>query len=303
MPLKITWEDKNLDLDGFHIYRSESFIDLEALPAPLATVGGGVFEYTDDTIPMNIPYHYRIGAFKGSDENISPDRVLGNIPYTGPGPRVPLRGTWENGYFGRVSPDDLVSRDYLINFSGISAMAGSGNPNTLSWLKFSYKGKILFFPNMGIGYGITPGDLYQAGLFYGEESSDKWLSTFKTTYGIIPQKKILQKDEDAFIVRMPKSRAIFGSMGTVAPDDYRGNEIDLCFAGAFDNKNYGSLPDSPPIVDDIINENVYFFTMDNYDTLDSVNILVRGMLTFDAISSAITTDSVKRWRPVLELIM
>lgn len=306
MPNKLVWKDRSSGHEGYRIYRSTSFIPENALPAALATVGPQTLEYTDNAVARNVPYHYRVGVFKGNEESLSPDRVLAFMPYTGPGPQKLLRGTWENGYFGALSLGELFDVDEFAAATGIVGL-GTLRYFATRWLKFVYKGKILFFPDASFMISVKASALYQLGLAYGTDDQSLWVDFLKTNYGIVPQNKKIQKGEEQFIVRFPRTRGVPMSETTVQPDSYRGNEIDVCFAAAFTNLAYGKLPDATPSVDDIVNpENATFITADNMSTRNANSMALRGGSGFDAIGGSIPWDNPNGnvgYRPVLELVM
>jgi len=69
--LSLTWKDFNLNEDGFNIYRSETPMDVNNMPAPIATVGPNVGSYDDTTGIVGTTYYYRIGVIRGDEEKIS----------------------------------------------------------------------------------------------------------------------------------------------------------------------------------------------------------------------------------------
>lgn len=302
MPNKLVWKDKSSGHEGYRIYRSTALIADNALPAPLATVSAQTFEYNDTSALRNVPYHYRVGAFKGAEEIVSPDRVLCYMPYTGPGPQKLLRGTWENGYFGTINAEELFSSE---EFMAITAIPGTATAIKY-WLKFTFKGKVLFFPDGTVAASLKASALYQLGLAYGSDDQSLWVDYLKTTYGIVAQNKKVQKGENQFIVRLPRSRGVPMSETTVQPDSYRGNEIDLCFAAAYTGLAYGKLADSPPAVDDFVNQSTTFFTADNMSTRATNSMVLRGGSGFDAIGGYLAWDTASGavgFRPVLELVL
>ena len=311
MALKLTWDDKNLDVDGFRIYRSDTFIQPYALPPPLTTVGPGIFEYVDETAVRNKPYHYRVGSFKGTEESVSQDRILCNMPYTGPGPQQLLRGTWESGFFGEVLTKDLFNNIDLIN--GLSISNSGVLPDT-NWLKFVYKGKILFFPIKGIAY-VSKANLYKAGVVYGNEDQSNWATYLTTTYGVVPQSKILQKDQDIFLVRLPKSR---DNLGDTDFASITTGEWDNCIAKAY-FYHYYDTPTKPVIgkTGDYVHMTAIGWyevisAMDSYGDKSDKFGLVRGSSVSDAwwidniarilVESVLDNNHHVNWMPILELV-
>lgn len=73
--LTITWNDFNIDEDGFNIYRSESPMDTNDMPEPIATLDANIGSYSDTDGVVGTRYYYRIGVFRGSTEVISNELV------------------------------------------------------------------------------------------------------------------------------------------------------------------------------------------------------------------------------------
>lgn len=302
MAIKIEWIDRNVGVIQFNLYRSDTVIPDSPLPTPLAVVPAGVFAYQDLSAPRNRAYHYRVGTVTAEGEILSSDAVLANMPYTGPGPQILMRGTWDNGYFGRLALADLFSAVELLNVCGLNVAYAVAA--TAYWGKYVYKGKILYFPDGGIGgTQVSWESLYQNGVVYGTIPSADWPASVKSTYGTIPQAKQVNKGEHAFIVRLPQTRAPFTGTGITIPDIVTG-EIDQCFGRAYLNR---TLPVSQPTlvavaqVDDLVNVNTYFHCADFYSV---GNAYRRGGSSFDLSSTAPLNNAGSTvWRPVLELVL
>lgn len=82
--LTLVWKDINLNEDGFNIYRSESPMDTDNMPEPIATLDPNIGSYDDTTGTVGTVYYYRIGVFRGSNEIISDEltRVFDNTVNT-----------------------------------------------------------------------------------------------------------------------------------------------------------------------------------------------------------------------------
>lgn len=80
----LSWKDLNLNEDGFNIYRSETPMDVQNMPTPLATVSANIGSYDDTTGINGKLYYYRIGVIRGTDEAISGEiaRVFGDTSNT-----------------------------------------------------------------------------------------------------------------------------------------------------------------------------------------------------------------------------
>ena len=69
--LQLNWRDRNQGLaqeDGFRIYRDTVALDLEALPAALATIAPDIATHEDSTVAAATTYYYAVCAFKGAQE-------------------------------------------------------------------------------------------------------------------------------------------------------------------------------------------------------------------------------------------
>lgn len=107
------------------------------------------------------------------DRGFMPVLELVGLPQaTGPGPDKlinsftnPDNSTQVNGYYGRVSPSELVTARSLETLLGFTN--GTANAEPANWLKFLVDGKILFIPQTPLRNGTTFTSLYQAGLVYG----------------------------------------------------------------------------------------------------------------------------------------
>ena len=71
MGVRITWNDDNAGVDEFRIYRDVSPMDVEMLPAPLASVPSNKLLYDDGTVEDNTTYYYRVGVVKGTAVAVS----------------------------------------------------------------------------------------------------------------------------------------------------------------------------------------------------------------------------------------
>lgn len=69
--LRLTWRDRNsgaAEEEGFRLYRGTAPLDLDDLPAPLATLPPGTEQYDDETVAPATTYHYAVSAFRGDLE-------------------------------------------------------------------------------------------------------------------------------------------------------------------------------------------------------------------------------------------
>lgn len=98
-----------------------------------------------------------------------------------PGPRYLISGTMEEGFFGEVSSNELITGDSLASQVGISA--GTSQHSTAGWLKFAYKGEIQFVAKKPIRHSISWNAIDTAKCVYGD-SGDKTVVIGGKTYKV-----------------------------------------------------------------------------------------------------------------------
>jgi hypothetical protein len=301
MGIKIDWSDPNA-ADDYTVYRAAAPIPDGALPAALVTLPAGSLTYTDDTAVRNQLYYYRVASRKGTDVALTPNKALAYMPYTGPGPQALLRGDWNFGYFGKMPMSDLFSAQECKNYVGsITASSTENTAADLGWLKFVYKGKILFIASQALYNNLTWEQLYRAGVIYGNFPSADWAPYAKTTFGTIPQAKQVTRGDHSFIMRVPTSRAVMSSTGATAADQ-TGGEYDLILAYVFQNRFYAEAL-GIKTMDDLTNGSWITFSTDLQNNI----CINRGSGTQpDALNVSLGTNGVHvqhSWRPLFELVL
>ena len=210
MKIDLKWVNRNVGEEGTRIYRSETAMDPENLPEPLATVGSGVTTYSDTAIIRGKQYFYRFETFKGEDKALSNEISISAIPYSGPGPQKLIMGDYEAGYFGQVTSTEFFTGEEVAYYSGLSQ--GAVINNTTNWFKFAHKGKILFIPMKQIRGGVSWTELYNKGLVYGRELEETTPHTAITIP--VEQLKYVTKNGDNFKVRLMKGAPADPAVGT-----------------------------------------------------------------------------------------
>lgn len=306
MSIKVEWVDPNSGTTDYVIYRQDTPIDVGSLPAPLATVPSSARSYIDDTVVRNKLYYYVVGSRKGADVAYTPNKPITFMPYTGPGPQDIKRGDWGFGYFGRVPLSDVFAPQELKLGIGLTVgteVPAAGLPDAV-WLKFVHKGKIVFIPNIALWYGITWEQLYKAGLLFGATPSSDWPDYPKTTWGIVPQNKMLTRynGDHSFIVRTPSSRVSPNIVGT-AVEQITGGEYDKILAYAYASRVY---PDTQGYnqVDDLVNT-YYTHSCDMYSGSSAIFRSPSAGAVDNPFSVPTNSPGTSShgWRPLLELIL
>jgi hypothetical protein len=199
MSIKLTWNNPNTTFDEVRIYRSLTPFNFSALPVPIATgLTGNTFD--DITAERNVTYYYLLSVIKGTDELLSPVKILANMPYTGPGPQRLLRGDWKRGYFGELPNTELFTASELLSLAGLSGNV-STNGNATPWHKFVFDGKIIFMPASTLANNVAWNTLYNAGCVFGTD--DTGPSQAATTP--VLQNRRVSRDGHVFKLRLPRA--------------------------------------------------------------------------------------------------
>ena len=157
MELIVNWTNRTENADSIKIYRKvEPFLESE-LGEAIATLPGNASSFTDE-VEFGKTYYYRTQTIKSGDSVVSAQLTAIATTYTGPGPQTLISGDTECGFYGEVSEQELDNPALLM-----SRIVGSGQQlgTDPAWLKFSYKGKILYFSKQ-ILFGVTYQALYDA---------------------------------------------------------------------------------------------------------------------------------------------
>lgn len=180
MSIKITWTNDEV-VDEIRIYRSQTRVDLAALPTPLSTIAGDQVEFVDVTAKRGEIYYYVVAKVKndtapGANDGevlYSPNSVHGYYPETGHGSNLLKRGSWEHGYFGQVAAAEFfTTQQFCSDFQAKTTLPLTPYGTDPVWHKFIYNGKILFIPqNTVTSTSLAWRQLYHAGAVFGDAES------------------------------------------------------------------------------------------------------------------------------------
>lgn len=297
MSITLKWTNPAV-LDEVRVFRSDTPLAAGALPAdsPLATITDKSQQYTDESAVQNKLYYYTLAYKTGNDIVYAPQSVAINMPYTGPGPQTIQTGTWERGFFGVVPAGEMPSN------SEFQALLGTGTTYTANagWLKFTWKGKILFFPLHRVVSVISWNQLYLAGCVYGVTGPGP-----ATGHGLTAtdQRRIISKAEHDFVMRLPRcqSTADYSWAGVLKDTDSEWINM-IC---ALFNQN-GAAP-ALDLADNLAS--TYF---DASTTIFAEFSGLNAAYTASTIPSTIAAPNSSAgvrssagslWRPVLELVI
>lgn len=91
--------------------------------------------------------------------------TIADDPKLSPGPYMLAKGTIQEGYFGLVTASEMITGDALTTLVGITQ--GASQNSTTNWLKFAYKGKVLFVAQKPIRYNLPWDAINTAGAVVG----------------------------------------------------------------------------------------------------------------------------------------
>lgn len=201
MSISINWQSQaSKDIDAIEIYRivgATGSINVNALPDPIATLSKEATSYVDTNVVDQTIYSYWIAAVKGTERTLNFPITQGFFLNMGPGPRELKRGTWQRGWFGKVSNEEMFT---AADVRGLVSKLSMFSWNPDYWDKFIYNGKILFIPNKSMGYATLTA-LYQAGIVYGVDGNGMYVPSGA---GATNQLTKIRKGDFEFIIRLPR---------------------------------------------------------------------------------------------------
>ncbi|QQO90646.1 putative virion structural protein [Erwinia phage pEa_SNUABM_42] len=117
-------------------------------------------------------------------------KPVGVYPNSGPGPQELRIGNEDLGYFGIVSAIDMPNGTQIANgvVAGTTITPPASGGTTVGWMKFFYKGKIVFIPKTNMA-GVTWNDYYKAGSLYSQDDPN-YLVNPGTDKVVVPQDKV-----------------------------------------------------------------------------------------------------------------
>lgn len=124
-----------------------------------------------------------IKNFKVGDQDfkkiISGGKVVWQGRDFGPGPQSLIAGDMQVGFFGEVPSSEFITGDSLCQ--KIELTAGTSQYSTTSWLKFAYRGDIVFISKKPIRYRLSWDQINSIGAVFGEKVVEIQGKKFKCT--------------------------------------------------------------------------------------------------------------------------
>lgn len=304
MSVTLNWGSANAALaESIKVYRTTTPMDVNNLPAALATIAGSATSYTDTTAVRNTLYYYAVGHVRGGNELVSPVFIMGHYPDTGPGPQTLLRGDWNLGYFGTCTPLQMFSPSTLNAQIPIPGALATDASITV-WHKFIRKGKVLFIPNAQFSINANFGQLYNAGLAMGTNDNGNFPFTIASSnvsgYTVpVNQYRVATVGAYQFITRSIKisdkpTTSYINPAVDMFPsewNDLMGRMGQTLLAGSPQDK-WNDLP---------VPYNSWLSNTQNFTALNTACYIYAN--TGHDFTGAAPTNSAQGWVPVLELIL
>ena len=167
MAIRLLLKNNNLNPVDLKVYRSDTEIKPDALPAPLIVmnqVTGDPIIINDTTAIQDQFYHYMFHVIGAKDSQLSRDFYLQATETRGEGKSKVLIGDVNLGYMDNILADALIGPSELMAIVGAT---GTLNSAMTAWYKFVRNNKVLFVPNQHISYNVTYTALLNAGLVDG----------------------------------------------------------------------------------------------------------------------------------------
>ena len=161
----LRWQDTNNIEIGHKIYRSDTPMDIQNMPTPIATLNPNTTEYTDEAVIEGNFYYYRVSAYTTNGEEYSNEVYAEAIIAIGPGPSTLIAGDMTAGFFGEVPTSELITGDDLATAIGLTA--GTSQFSNEPWLKFALDDNIIYVAKKPYRHTVSWENIYQAGAVYG----------------------------------------------------------------------------------------------------------------------------------------
>lgn len=218
------------------------------------------------------------------------------FPDSGPGPKTLLRGNEDAGYFGTVSEAEFYDMYDLAAVLPLSATLYAYDPAFgYHWLKFMFKGKVLFIPSNPLYNQASWNIVYNAGYMYGTGDTGKYPTSTPT----IQEKRLAKYSPGEAKTYAYSVRSMTGAQNDPQLDVTMGalgvNEYDSLF------NLIPGMPNGLIASNYKLNANQITLNTANPNTL-FIARSTNGTTGTSTVSSIMKTAATMWWRPVLELI-
>mgnify|MGYP005811280853 CR=1 FL=1 len=190
--IKLSWPEKPGEYDEILIYRSDHFIDRDALPVePYVKLLPGIGEYVDVDVFLNRMYYYMVLGRKGDFIGGGTCTGMACIPNTGPGPQELIRGDYHRGVFGTMMLSEITA------VGDIAQVTGAPVSPDRQLLKVVVRGRIFFLP-LNTLWALSIETAYRLGMAYPTNDPATFHPTLTQYHGVVPQQKVFVLGENEY---------------------------------------------------------------------------------------------------------
>lgn len=165
-----------------------------------------------------------------------------------PGSKTIIKGDKDAGFYGFVQPSEFGKIDDDDDFNGsnlakaVGISQGSSQFKNTPWLKFSWRGKVLFTPLKAIRRSISWDKIYEAGAVYGTGSDtsdgEEWMLDHDEAYDKDDDR--VKQDSKVEVDGLEYKVRLFKGAGDDPTDSYEDN--DRGASGSDNEWNHLILP-------------------------------------------------------------
>lgn len=247
MSLMLKWANNTVGDFITEIYRSDAAFTSANKPAtPIATLTAGESAWLDTTAVQGNSYYYMWASYDKDRTRVAYSGVvrLTAVEYSGPGQTALSWGSNNLGFYGPVGVAVLPGLNTLLTNEYGATFASNVGAKSQPWLKYAYKGKILFI-SQGAVVQSSWNNIYAAGMVYGDIDQDT-IPGAPSGAARVNKVARVKNGTDEFIVRMVRGfkqdlsvSPDFATLPTTAgaatqPAALGDNEYDMLMLGAGD---------------------------------------------------------------------
>ena len=200
MALRLTWQNNNIRPVNVEIYRSETLLDRNNLPAPVKTITDGATTWLDSGALFGKTYYYLLATVEGASRVFSTQRKVTVEHARGAGPNKLLWGDERFGYYGALGAGEFLSLGDILAAAKNVAGLPTAQVSPI-WHKYVRHNKIIYVADQYFGMARWI-DLYNAGLVFGVKGAGPASMTAGLT--AVDQYSPISFKGDNYLPRLPR---------------------------------------------------------------------------------------------------
>lgn len=225
-------------------------------------------------------------------------------PDSGPGTKWLKKGDTQAGWFGEVHSDDLFTGEQIMGAANFWQGANATRPflSGVIWLKFFYKGKVLYVARSPFKSAVDWNSIYNAGLVYGTRDNGR----YPVGAGVYQYIQMTKKEGERTWGLKPRllTGVITDPSADSTPEELAGGEWAQLVGRVVGLAN-GLVPDKWDTLGGLgwVGNTAYSTLTQETSAGYQANCIVRGgSMSLVAYVTTTKTSTSYYWRPVLELL-